>query len=210
VWVDAAPVAAAIALLLWLSLASVTLAILGTGVRAYTVFTSGPPPGSPMGMVGGVAGLGLFLAGRRLRARRGLLGWLRDPWGAAASTVVRRAIPPDHPMAALLQVAGLEPRRPPTRGAGLLALGLMLTVVAVWFAIGQWDASWGAFLLGPMLLILPWFAVLGAAVKGVLAGAWDRYLLDKMAFQTEATLGSVGRTFRGFGQPPGGFAGPRV
>ena len=57
-----------------------------------------------------------------------------------------------------------------------------------------------------MVLGLILTGVLGAAVRGVLAGAWDRYLLDKMAFQTEATLGSVsstlgGGTYRG---PPGG------
>lgn len=192
-----------VALLLWLPLLAAALSFLSLGVRTYTLWTSGPPPTTPAQMVGGLGGLGVHLLGRRLRARRGVLGWITDPWGAAAATVLSRTLPPEHPMAALLQAAGLEPRRPPTRGAGWLALGVALTGLAAWLVADQLSPALGSLLLAPFLLMVAASLLLGAAVKGVLAGAWDRYLMDRLGEGAEAT-------FQGFAGPARGPTyGPR-
>lgn len=181
-----------VAALLYLPFSIVVLSFLTTGIRAYTVFSSGPPPRTPMGMAGGMAGLGLYHMGRRLRARRGILGWVTDPWGAAASKVMQHTLPPTHPLASLLEVAGIEPRKSPTRGAGWLALAVALTGVAIVLAAQQLDPALGSLLIAPMIVLLPLAGVLGASVKGVLGGAWDRYLMDKMAAQAEEAFGALG------------------
>jgi hypothetical protein len=198
----AGPLVVALAALAYLPLAAMALSLLSAGVRAFTVFAAEPMPSTPGGLVVLAVGLAVFFLGRRLRARRGVLGWLADPFGAAARIVLSRALPADHPLMALLQVAGIEPRRRPTRGAGLLALGVSLVALAVAVAAASVAPTLGPAALASWVGVTLWAAVLGAGVKGVLGGAWDRELMDRMASQTRATIGSVARAMGTSGSPP--------
>ena len=195
--------AAAVGLVMFLGLWVLVLGFLRTAVRAYTVFAAGPMPTSSAGIVGGTAGLGLFLLARRLRARRGILSWIVDPYGSAARVAVNKVLPPEHPLQALLQVAGLEPRRPPTRGVGLMSLGLVLTGAAVALIATVANPGLGSLVVALLAPFVVLAGVLHAGTKGVLEGAWDRYLMDQMAQQADEAVasvaGTVGGAFRGLG-----------
>lgn len=175
-----------LALVLWLPFAAATLGFLSIGVRTYTLATSGPPPSSPAGVAGGLTGLGVSVLGSRLRRRRGPMGWLTDPWGSAAAEGLARTVPEGHPLAPLLAMAEEQQRNPPARGVGLLVLGIIAAGIGAWWLVAQSLPGIASLLLAPLFLLVLFAAVLGAALRGVLRGAWDRYLMDRMAAQAEA------------------------
>lgn len=187
-------------------LSSVALAFVGAGLRAYTALAARPLPATPAGLVGGIAGLGLFFLGRRLRARRGLVGWATDPMGSAAGAMARRALPPEHPLVALLEIAGLQSGKLPTRGvgslvAGVLLVGFLLTGIA--FVISPVA---GVVALALAVAAVPFAWTLGAALRGLLDGAWDRVLMDQAAVQAEDVMDAAGGLLAGVRVVPEGPA----
>jgi hypothetical protein len=197
-----ASVGAFVVLVVFLPLLALALGFLSAGMRALVLFLAGPTPSTPAGLAGAFGGLLVFLVGRRLRARRGVLGWLADPLGAAAGMAVQRALPPDHPLAALLEMAGMQPRRRPTRGAGWLALGLVLGGIVLWqlAALASPGLGWAVFAC--VVAGIPIVGALAAATKGILAGAWDRVVMDRVAADAQGAVDAL----TGLGAA---FAGPR-
>lgn len=189
-----------LALVFWLPFAGLVLTLLQLGVRTYTLATSGPPPRTPAGMAGGMTGLGLSVLGGRMAKRRGPLGWLTDPWGTAAAEGLSRAVPPGHPMEPLVKMAAESQRRPPARGVGTLALVLALVPLAGWFLLQPAEPALASLALAPVLLLPLLAAVLAAALRGVLKGAWDRYLMDAMAARAEQA--AYAPSFKGYEPRP--------
>jgi hypothetical protein len=175
-----------LALVFWVPFALTVLGFLTVGVRAYTLATTGPPPRTPAGVAGGLTGLGVSVLGPRLaKQRRGPFAWVTDPFGRAQVEGLAHDVPPGHPLAPLLAMAQEQQRNPPARGIGSLALAIVALAAGAWWFLAQSEPALATLLLAPLLVLPVAVAVLAAGLRGVLLGAWDRFLMDRMAATAE-------------------------
>ncbi|MCA1812342.1 MAG: hypothetical protein LC624_00135 [Halobacteriales archaeon] len=199
----AAQVGLLVAALVYAPILALACSWLAAGIRGITLFTAVSDQRGA-GLVGGLGGLGLFLLARRFRVRRSVLTWLTDPMGSAAGYAASRVLPLGNPLEALAEMEGLDPPRNPARGAGWLTLGVWAAGLAAYVLAGLGPAPLESVVALLLVPLIPFGAVLGAGVRGVLAGAWDRYLLERTAGSIDDTLAWVqGAIHRGAAGGPG-------
>lgn len=169
-----APVGLTLALVLYMPVLGLALAFLAVAVCAVTRLDPPRPaqPGEP-GLV-------------TLREPRGgrLLGWRSMVEMQRQGAGTPAPLPPDHPLAAEWRAARGK-ARPPTRGARRLFLALLLAGIAAWQAAARWS-PWGPAAFAVLMVFVVLAAALAAAVKGLLAGAWDRFLVERLAAEAAA------------------------
>lgn len=165
----AGPVVVTLAVVAFLPVLALVLLFLRLSVRAYTFYAAGPPPP-------GAASVRVQRGPGPMQVR--LFRMLADPAAAAQGP----------PVGVGLTLPSTKGK--PTRGGGALGWGLVLGGIAAWRAVAMLAPGLGTLVLAVLVVWVPIALLLGAAVKGVLAGAWDRFVAERMAAEAQGALGA--------------------
>jgi hypothetical protein len=158
------------------------LGLLAAVVRTLTVVSAVGQRARP-DLVAALGGLGLVMLARRARMRRSPLGWLTDPLGSVTGFALGRWVPPPAAgmLDAVLELAGADPAANPSRGAGHVALATVLAGLAALALAWLAGPPWPGIALALLVPLFPLAGAVGAAVRGVLAGARDVCVFERTA-----------------------------